>query len=192
MINLQTSTEVLKPSLGEIEIWKDITGFDGFYQVSSFGRVKSLERRVKGLRGYRLLTSQIIEQGSNGKYNLVSLCKDGAVKTYLVHRLVCSAFWPNPENKREVNHIDTDKTNNYYRNLEWNTVAQNHNHALRNGLLKGCIEVSATHVESGLVMEFPSIHLAFKILNVNHRQILRSNTTGEVIKGYSFTTKTTQ
>ena len=102
------------------EIWKDVKDYEGLYQVSNLGRVKSLER--KSWNGYkwfikkeRILKPRPLKAG----YLKVSLSKDGIVKDFLIHRLVAIAFIPNPNNLPEVNHKDENKGNNWYCNLEW-------------------------------------------------------------------------
>lgn len=95
------------------EIWKDIPGYEGKYQVSNHGRVKSLKFAKTGKPG-------IMKQQSNPKgYLSVSLHKNCKFKSFRVNRLVAMVFLPNPNNYLEVNHKDEDKTNNRVENLEW-------------------------------------------------------------------------
>lgn len=109
------------------EIWRDIKGYEGLYQVSNLGRVKSLERYVKGIYGLRKVQQKIISITrirTNG-YMQVHLTKNGIAKTYQVHRLVAEAFIPNPHNLPIVNHKDENKINNCVWNLEWCTYSYN-------------------------------------------------------------------
>ena len=117
------------------EIWKDIKGYEGRYQVSNMGRVKSLDRTFINKIGRKQHTKErILKLGTDKDgYLRVALCKgSGNGKLFFVHRLVCEAFHENTENKPCVNHIDEDKTNNTASNLEWCTVKENCNHGTRN------------------------------------------------------------
>lgn len=107
------------------EIWKDIRGYEGLYQVSNLGRVKSVGRCITKNYGGNirpfLLKDKILRPCFDGKkhYVHVNLSKDGIVTTYNIHRLVAIAFIPNPYGYLEINHIDENKTNNRVDNLEW-------------------------------------------------------------------------
>jgi len=117
------------------EEWREIKGYEGRYQVSNMGRVKSLERTFIDKRKHKQhIKERILKpQPCRGGYLLVDLCNGrGKIKHTLVHRLVCAAFHENPENKPCVNHIDEDKTNNTASNLEWCTYKENSNHGTRN------------------------------------------------------------
>lgn len=106
----------------EIEIWKDIKGYEGLYRISSLGRVYSLKR-------FRhLLLSD------RGGYKRIRLLKKNVYKTFSVHRLVLEAFKENPFNKSEVNHINAIKSDNRLINLEWCTGIENVRHARKMGL----------------------------------------------------------
>jgi len=102
--------------------WRDIEGWEGLYQVSNKGRVKSLPR--KGSPKTNILKDDEVRGG----YRSVALCNNTFRKTVSVHRLVATAFIPNSNNLPEVNHIDEDKTNNNDWNLEWCTKLHNRNH----------------------------------------------------------------
>jgi hypothetical protein len=110
------------------EIWKDIEGFDGRYQISTFGRVRNAEEN-------RLLKLQKqpkdrdkTKRDPNQYYVLVCLCMNGKETTARVHRLVAKAFIPNPNNYPEVNHLDRIKHNNHVSNLEWSNPHEQTSH----------------------------------------------------------------
>lgn len=102
------------------EIWKDIEGFEGIYQISNYGRLKSLSRSVKIKSGFRTTKEKIIKPsiGTCGYYQY-PLTNGGVRKTILIHREVAKAFVNNPNNLCEINHKDENKLNNFFGNLEW-------------------------------------------------------------------------
>lgn len=108
------------------EIWKDIQNYEGSYQVSNYGRVKSLSRVDSrgNKRNEKILKLDKDRQG----YKNVYLCKNGKRKFYQVHRLVANAFIPNPNNYPQVNHKDENPSNNNINNLEWCTAKYNCNY----------------------------------------------------------------
>ena len=116
------------------EEWRDVVGYEGLYQVSSEGRVKSLERTFIDNSGRkRYVKERILKPGADrGGYLRIDLCASGKRKMFSVHRLVCEAFHDNPENKLDVNHINENKTDNRACNLEWSTRRENINHGTRN------------------------------------------------------------
>lgn len=99
------------------EIWKDIVGYRGLYQVSNLGKV----RRTKILK---------TRKDKNG-YVYITLCKNGKVKCGCIHRLVATAFIENPLGKEQVNHKDGIRNNNIVNNLEWVTVSENHKYSYK-------------------------------------------------------------
>ena len=120
----------------EKEIWKDIQGYEGLYQVSNCGRVKSVKRTAwSGLNGgcYVAVHGRILKPSHNGQgYLFVNLSQDGKEKQYLIHRLVGQAFIPNPNNLPIINHKDENPKNNNVDNLEWCTQKYNINYGTRN------------------------------------------------------------
>lgn len=133
----------------DAEIWKEIAGYEGLYEVSSLGKVRTVDRYFINKRGYKehVIPSELKHQ--NKVYPFVGLWKSGKMKTRSVHRLVAIAFIPNPENKRCVNHKDGNKYNFSLSNLEWATSGENISHAFRTGLrsaaMKGKRLVPAVH-----------------------------------------------
>jgi hypothetical protein len=123
------------------EEWRDIAGYEGFYQVSNLGRVRGLPKvwstgkfgRLKINLGERVLNGSVNSWG----YRSIQLSVSGYKKDFLVHRLVAESFIWKPCNKNTINHIDGDKLNNVVGNLEWVTQADNNAHALKTGLRKG-------------------------------------------------------
>lgn len=103
-----------------LEIWRDIKGYEGFYQVSNLGRVRNS------------MTDKILKPVPNHRYLRVTLCKNGVHKLFRIHRLVAQAFIPNPDNLPTVNHKDQDKTNNCVDNLEWSDMEYQINYGDRN------------------------------------------------------------
>ena len=116
------------------EIWKDVAGYEGLYKVSSIGRVRSLDRIIKGKRTIPFKGRLLLSAISGGGYPWIMLCNKGEEKYKTIHRLVSIAFILNPKNKPCVNHIDGDKTNNHIFNLEWVTHKENVQHAYKIGL----------------------------------------------------------
>ena len=112
-----------------MEIWKDIKDFEGIYQVSNYGNVKSLERYVN--KGCQLVNEKILKPMIDYYgYTQVALCKDGKRYRCKVHRLVCEAFLPNPENKPCVDHINCVRSDNRLENLRWCTYSENNKNPL--------------------------------------------------------------
>ena len=108
------------------EIWKDIEGYEGIYQVSNLGRVRSLTRKVDCKGGQRTIKGKILKPIiSFNSYLSVDLRQHQKHKTALIHRLVAQAFIPNPNDFPIVNHIDNNPQNNCANNLEWCTQSYN-------------------------------------------------------------------
>lgn len=129
------------------EIWKDIPGYEGCYQVSNLGRVKSLDRIVHRSDGrIQHKREHILKLSEADEYYVISLHKSAQTTYHTVHRLVASAFLDNPEQKQQINHIDGDKHNNCISNLEWATSSENMQHAHRLGLVD-CTKIGSATSE---------------------------------------------
>lgn len=146
------------------EEWRPITGFEGLYEVSNLGRVRSLDRQVNNQGTYIISGKVLVLTADKRGYKHLLLWKDGKSKLGLVHRLVAGAFIPNPCNLPQVNHKDENKGNNIVSNLEWCTAKYNSNYgtgARRNGMArrnnsrdsKPVIQLDLNH---NFVAEYPS------------------------------------
>ena len=160
-----------------IEEWKDIQGYEGLYQISNLGRVKSLARYKKNNLGSKSLIGETIlkQAKSNRGYLRIHLCKNAHKKAFSVHRLVADAFVPNPNNFTEVNHKDENKENNYADNLEWCDSNYNINYGTHNkrlSITKGCV-VQAFNQNGDFVMEFHSMGEAQRETGISQQNISR-------------------
>ncbi len=168
------------------EIWKDIEDYEGLYQVSDLGRIKSLERDVvysknkkPAARCERILKQHL----NNAGYLFVTLAKNGINKMLYVHRLTAFAFVPNPDNKPEVNHINSNKLDNRAINLEWNTPSENILHSYKHGFRiapwqgkfgkDNCFskQVIQFTKDGKYINEYPSIVDARNVTGVIHQSI---------------------
>ena len=139
--------------MSEGEVWKDIYCYEGQYQVSDIGNVRSVDRidsRGRKLRG--LILKPICEKDG---YLTVNIYKNGIRKNKKIHRLVAEAFIPNPNGLPQVNHIDEVKDNNNVDNLEWCTSKYNNSHGTRNERVSK--KVRAVNIETGEVITFNSM-----------------------------------
>ncbi len=114
------------------EIWKPVVGFEGLYEVSSYGRVRTVPHyTMRGKSEHAEVKERVLKFFLSKKgYYCIKLRKDGIAIHKRVHRLVAEAFIPNPENKPQIDHIDTDKLNNVVSNLRWATPSENKNNDL--------------------------------------------------------------
>lgn len=165
-----------------IELWKDIKGYEGYYKISSFGRVKSVSR--KSINNHIVKEKILKNRKARNGYLRTNLSKDGVLESAPIHRLVAEAFIPNPLNKPQLNHIDEDKLNNCADNLNWMTAHENNNYAThqtrahRSNMKKVKI-LTDDYVE----YIFDGVVLAAKYLNIDKRRLAYAATKSISIKG---------
>ena len=153
------------------EIWKDIEGYEGYYQVSNLGNVRRLERLVNHWRKNGHLRPQparVLKQcrgNSRQRYGVI-LCKEGKTKRFPVHRLVAMAFIPNPNNYPCINHKDENAYNNCVDNLEWCSYKYNSNYGTRNERIgkPNALQVEQYSLDGTYVATFDSVADAAKSL----------------------------
>lgn len=159
------------------EIWKEIAGYEGLYQVSNMGRVKSLDRVVKisTMGSIRLVKSRILKPNLNTHgYLYVNLSKEGKVVPKKVHRLIAEAFIPNPDNKPFIDHINTVTTDNRIENLRWCTQKENMNNPISIENCKNTNKnksVAQYSLEGELIAVYPSVMEAARQTGCNNASI---------------------
>ena len=169
------------------EIWKDIKGYEGLYQVSNLGRVKSLERYVNHSgNSKRIVYEKILKPViDNTKYYVVSLWKNNIHKRVHIHRLVIETFILNIENKSFVNHIDGNKLNNCIDNLEWCTPQENNIHAYTIGLNPSKRKVNQYDLDGNLIKTWNSIKEANNFYKTSHiSECCNNKSSRKMTKGY--------
>ena len=151
------------------EIWKDIPDFEGLYQVSNLGNVKSLIGWNKKTKQYEKRKKILLPV--NGEYKKVCLSKDKKKKTMSVHRIVANVFIPNPNNLPQVNHKDENKYNNCVDNLEWCTHKYNMNHGTkqdRESIIKTKYHILQYDLDDNLIKEWFNLREIEK--NTNYKK----------------------
>jgi oligoribonuclease NrnB/cAMP/cGMP phosphodiesterase (DHH superfamily) len=152
--------------------WKPVIGYEGIYEVSNQGSVRSIDRvvteintnKIKNINGKEL---SIVT--SNRGYSVVNLFKNNKGVLKNVHQLVAEAFIPNPDNKVTVNHKDSNRLNNHVTNLEWNTYAENNDHAIENG--DRGYPVIQRSKDGKYITTFDSIRIAEKETGISNQNI---------------------
>lgn len=149
------------------EVWKPIEGFEGFYEVSSLGNVRSLERTISQIsrqgNSYerKMPSTPLVPRATSG-YLYVQLSKDGKWKNYAVHRLVATAFLPNPTGLPEVCHFDRTPSNNCVANLRWGTRQDNQNDKERHGTVLRGEQVYHAKIDNALAKKIKEEALALQ------------------------------
>lgn len=161
------------------EIWRPVVGYEGYYEVSNLGRVRSLDREVYAGHGATMIKKgRVLAQTNNHKYKNVHLSIDGHARKPTVHRLVAEAFLENPDNLPMVNHKDENPHNNNVNNLEWCTCKYNNNYGTKNERIskamtngKNSKGVLQYDLEGNLVGAFPSMKQATRELGYDNSAI---------------------
>lgn len=151
------------------EIFKPIKGYEGLYEVSNLGNVKSVCKNGKGIGIGKSRKEVILKPIMNKGYLRVNLSKNGVIKHFSIHRLVAEAFLPNPNNYPEVNHKDENKTNNTIDNLEWCDSKYNNNYGTRNERINKTRSKSVRQyfLNGTLFATYKSIGEACRSTNIN-------------------------
>jgi hypothetical protein len=169
------------------EVWKPVPGFGGFYEASTEGRIRSIDRVIRKMSrwGHPVelrLRGRVLKPRVDGAgYLLVQPCGGSGREPTNVHRMVAAAFHGVPVERLDVNHIDGDRLNNRPENLEWCTRAENMAHAMRTGLLRLEKPIVGTPVAGGEPIRFPSekaaaAHLGVKRGNISSAALGRLKT----------------
>ncbi|MDU6600365.1 MAG: NUMOD4 domain-containing protein [Streptococcus anginosus] len=175
-----------------IEIWKDVVGYEGIYEVSNFGRVRTHKDKITYSKrhGIRHWKQRILKpKTTKAREPRVSLWKDKVSKDFLVHRLVAEAFISNPDNKPTVNHIDGNPNNNHVNNLEWATYKENNNHAFDNNLIKTGASIILVDKKTKEMHLFRSMAKASEFLGRNHGYLSSVLSHGQELEEYEVYTK---
>ena len=172
------------------EVWCDVEGYVGRYQVSDMGRLRSVPFHQRyllrnGVEAFRRTKSRILaQQQINSGYAIAHLHLNNIRTAILVHRLVARAFIRNPLNLPEVNHKNGRKDQNFAENLEWSSSQANHEHAVDIGLNSQAIRVRCISA-AGAVTAHPSMSRAGQALGVRTWDVSRAVRTGSVVAGHT-------
>lgn len=177
-----------------MERWKPVVGFEGYYEVSDWGRLRSLDRQIVTRSGkQKPYKGKIISLHHHVTgYVMAILHKNRFKKTAKIHRLVAEAFIPNPEGKPDVNHLNGIKDDNRLENLEWATASENILHAIhvtQTMKYKQASGVLCVQEDTRRVMMFPSIRRTVDYLQIPKHWLLYHMERGTPFRGYYFTRK---
>lgn len=169
------------------EIWKDIKEYEGLYQVSNLGNVKSLKRYVNTNGGAKRLVKEKILKPiiDNTNYYVVSLWKNNVCQRAHIHRLVVETFISNIYHKPYVNHKDGNKLNNNVNNLEWCTPKENNLHAYTIGLNPSRRKINQYDLKGNFIKTWDSIREANNFYKTSHiSECCNNNSKRNIAKGY--------
>lgn len=151
-----------------MEVWKDIKEYEGFYQISSYGRVRNSKDEI------------IAQRSDKNGYKVINLSKKGTKKTYRVHRLVAETFIENPNNFPEINHKDETRDNNHVENLEWCDRKYNNNYGHK-------IEKSAAYMKANGPKGKDNYFSSHIFVGANHarsKSVIQMDHAGNIIATY--------
>ena len=154
-----------------LEKWKHIEGYEGLYEVSNYGKVRSLDRIVKGRWGKQNRQKKnLVPVKDKDGYLIITLCKDGKQKTAKIHRLVAQTFIPNINKLPCINHKDENKQNNQINNLEWCTFKYNTNYGtgIKKRIEKTSKPVLQYDLNGNFIAKYKSVSEAHRKTNISH------------------------
>lgn len=163
------------------EIWKDIPDYEGYYQISNLGQIRSLDRTACD---GKLIKGKVLSLINSERYFSKQLYKNGTPQNVLIHRLVAQLFVPNPQNHSQVNHIDGDTHNNCSTNLEWVSPKGNIQHAIDSGLRQQTWAKLVKCLDTG--EEFGSISAAARSVDTDTARLSESIASYSCCKGLTF------
>lgn len=170
------------------EIWKDIKDYEGYYKISSYGRIKSLNRIVRNQNNSYIRNGKILALNKNkNNYYSVCLSKLGTKNQVYIHRLVAETFLKNPNNYKYVNHIDFNSYNNNIDNLEWCTQDYNVNYSYNSGRMFSPPPQIQKQIIRNDGIKYSSLQKAAEDINVNPSMICNQlKGRQKTIRGYTY------
>jgi len=172
-----------------VELWKQINGYEGYYEISDHGNVRSLNRLVTKSNGVSLpIKGKPIAPYLATNYLMVDLKRDAKREKKLVHRLVAEHFVKSEESKEVVHHINSNKLDNHFSNLMWSTIKENNDYAGSQQKMTALKEkpIKARCAKTGVIMNFKSANEAARELNSGQGNIWSAIKSGKKCKGYFF------
>lgn len=166
------------------EIWRDVIGFEGFYQVSSLGRVRSLDRNTGGKRPKNLKGKTLRARNCKG-YNTYHLRKHGNQRYFRGCQLVAKHFLPNLEEKKQVNHINGDTRDDSLKNIEWVTHAENMAHASRERLCRFGESHQNTRYDDMRVLTIYTLPNSVTNQDASKTLVMPANTISKIRRGFA-------
>jgi len=161
----------MKPVGFDKEIWRDVRGYEGLYQVSNQGRIRCYDRYNKYGKCHH--KGHIMRPYMIKGYHTITLRKDGKYKHHQIHRIVAFAFIPNPNNYPCINHKDENRINNNVDNLEWCTAKYNINYGtgLQKRAAAHSVPVNQFGLDGSFICSYPSMHIAYRSTGISPSKI---------------------